>query len=59
MRRDLLIFALRVLKDECIGHWNCIGCPFDDDDSCRFANKNPAEWNVPDNSDEYVEPIDI
>lgn len=59
MRRDLLIFALSVLKDECNRHWNCIGCPFDYNNSCRFAGTTPTEWNVPDSSDECVDPIEI
>lgn len=59
MRRDLLLFALRVLKDECDRHGNCIGCPFDWDNRCRLTNTTPTEWCIPDGSDEEVEPIEI
>lgn len=62
MRRDLLIFALSIIKDECVKHESCGKCPFYNSKEyveCGIKRDVPASWCVPDYSDEEIEPIEI
>lgn len=60
-RRDLLIFALCVIKDECYEHDNCSNCPLWNDRQihCGIREEVPSEWYLPDlfNKEEPIEPI--
>lgn len=59
-RRDILIFALGIIKDECYRHGNCMNCPLQNKQEmyCTIQKESPQEWYVPDLfEDDDVEPI--
>lgn len=48
---ELLIFALKVIKDECDKHGCCVECPLYCSNQCGLAGTGPTEWSIQVNED--------
>lgn len=47
MNKSMLLFALNVIKDECIKNEKCDNCPFYiPEGGCGIRHSIPSEWSI-------------